>query len=80
MEIGLLQAVNCKHANEILRRGGDLSALVARAEVISHYGVVKLDALRESVFDFIVNCGIRHGVQWHSIPRANDILKDHRRV
>lgn len=79
VEIGHLQTADCKDANDILRRGGDVGKLVARAEAIPHDGVVKFDALRESVFDFIVNCGIRHGVQLQSIPRANDILKGHRR-
>lgn len=80
VQLGALQKSDgCKDANDVLRSGKDMRDVVRRADVLPHDGVVRFDALRESVFDFIVNQGIRRGVQCGSLPKVNEILKGHRR-
>ncbi|GLD98782.1 hypothetical protein PINS_up007500 [Pythium insidiosum] len=67
-----------KDANDALRAGVDLSALLASAEILPHSQITTFEQLRRDVYEEIVNPLRACGVQSRSLPALNALLKGHR--
>ncbi|GMF16707.1 unnamed protein product [Phytophthora lilii] len=67
-----------KDANDALRAGLDLTAIVNAAERMPHSQITTFEELRRDVYDEIVNPLRACGVQSRSFPSLNRLMKGHR--
>ncbi|RLN49863.1 hypothetical protein BBJ29_003135 [Phytophthora kernoviae] len=71
-------ASHVKDANDALRAGLDLTAIVRAAEIIPHSQITTFEELRREVYDEIVNPLRACGVQSRAFPSLNRLMKGHR--
>ncbi|CEG37503.1 mitochondrial helicase twinkle [Plasmopara halstedii] len=67
-----------KDANDALRAGLDLSAIINAAERIPHSQITSFQELRRDVYEEIVNPLKACGVQSRAFPSLNRLMKGHR--
>ncbi|CAH0490734.1 unnamed protein product [Peronospora farinosa] len=67
-----------KDANDALRAGLDLTAIVNAAECIPHSQITTFEELRRDVYEEIVNPLKACGVQSRAFPSLNRLMKGHR--
>ncbi|KAE8909404.1 Twinkle protein [Phytophthora fragariae] len=67
-----------KDANDALRAGLDLGAIVKSAERIPHSQITTFEELRRDVYEEIVNPLRACGVQSRAFPSLNRLMKGHR--
>lgn len=68
-----------KDANDALRQGLDLNALIAKASVVPHESISTFRELRQEVYSEFINPLQAQGMQAQTMPRYNEYLKGHRR-
>ncbi|OWY95358.1 Twinkle protein, partial [Phytophthora megakarya] len=71
-------ASSVKDANDALRAGLDLTAIVNAAERMPHSQITTFEELRRDVYEEIVNPLKACGVQSRSFPSLNRLMKGHR--
>ncbi|ETI36361.1 hypothetical protein F442_17360 [Phytophthora nicotianae P10297] len=71
-------ASSIKDANDALRAGLDLTAIVNAAERIPHSQITTFEELRRDVYEEIVNPLKACGVQSRAFPSLNRLMKGHR--
>ncbi|KAG7391356.1 hypothetical protein PHYBOEH_006691 [Phytophthora boehmeriae] len=71
-------AAKVKDANDALRAGLDLTAMVRAAEIIPHSQITTFEELRREVYDEILNPLRACGVQSRAFPSLNRLMKGHR--
>lgn len=67
-----------KDANDALRQGADLHALISAAEPVKHEQILQFRDLRSEVLREFTDPLARRGVQSRYLPSLNKLLKGHR--
>ncbi|CAH0476726.1 unnamed protein product [Peronospora belbahrii] len=73
-----VSSASVKDANDALRAGLDLTALLNAAECMPHSQITTFEELRRDVYEEIVNPLKACGVQSRAFPSLNRLMKGHR--
>jgi len=68
-----------KDANDALRAGADIKALVDEADTIPHEQIVEFSELRNSVYQELFDPIKSQGVSYTMLPGFQDVVKGHRK-